>query len=120
MSIRRDSQQSRNGASAARWERYALSLLSAILALLSFLFWDMRDEITQVRRVQDQRTVLVGQFETMARIHNELLVRLAVVEKQQMIFTDRLSMQSQRIATINRRLDQIPATRVTPEPDAGY
>lgn len=109
-----------NGHAARRWERYTLSLLSAILGLLSILFWDMKNELMQVRRVQDQRTGLVNQVEKMVSEHGQIQIRLAVIDKQLMVFDARLDVQSRRVLSINRRLDTIPGLARTPEPETGY
>ena len=97
---------------ARRWEAYALKILWAFLGVLSILFWDMRREITEIRRVQDQNVGLTKQLEVMIKNEQDHAIRLAIIEQEIKGFHVRLGIHSQRITTVARRIDQLPGGRI--------
>ena len=50
---------------AKRWEAYALKLLWAFMGVLSLLFWDMRRDMIEVRRVHYKHLGLIAQVDMM-------------------------------------------------------
>ena len=93
------------GKQGSNWERYVIGVL--ITGLVTWV-WDIRSELTAVRREQDRRTSTVVSIERILNTQEERAIKLAVIENDIRGIKGRLDIVTKRILSLAERLDGAP------------